>query len=362
MGEALDSAAAIAAGHEAESERLAPPMVRAGSSGLLEVIDRDGHVRQAWPIRTWPVRIGRALDNEIVLTDPHVAAHHFRIEAVDGGLAVRVGDSVNGVTLGGHHIGRGAVAPLRRDADAIDLVAGRTRLRLRLAEAALVPEVPLSTIAVRHLRLGPTLALAAVLLAGLAFNTYLDADPDNFVRALGYALLTGLSAAAIWCSAWALLSKTITRQAHLGWHLRVFVVGALALLALSVIPGLFAFALSWPWLTDFSFIGTYAVGAAALYFHLLAAEPARPRLLAWVVATGALVGVVLTLWFNVQRSSLLGDELYMSHLYPPALRIARPLSTDRFIDGLAPLHSILDKKAKEPASADGGSGRSDDDE
>ena len=57
----------------------------------------------------------------------------------------------------------------------------------------------------------------------------------------------------------------------------------------------------------------------------------------------------------------------MSHLYPPALRLARPLPTDRFVEGLAPLHALLDRKAKEPASADtfGGDARperSDDDD
>ena len=89
--------------------------------------------------------------------------------------------------------------------------------------------------------------------------------------------------------------------------------------------------MSWPWLTDFSFIATYAVGATALYFHLLAIEPARPRLLRWVVATGAVVGIALTLWFNVQRTSRVGEELYMSHLFPPKLRLAQPLAIDRFI-------------------------------
>ena len=43
---------------------------------LLEVVDRDGLVRQSWRIERWPVTIGRALDNTIVLSDPHVAAHH----------------------------------------------------------------------------------------------------------------------------------------------------------------------------------------------------------------------------------------------------------------------------------------------
>jgi hypothetical protein len=181
----------------------------------------------------------------------------------------------------------------------------------------------------------------------VAFSSYLDADPDNFVRSLGSTLLVGLTAAALWCGAWALLSKTITRQGHFGWHLRVFVIAALALLTLNVLPGLIAFSLSWPWLTDFSFIATFAVGAAALYFHLLGIEPARPRRLRWVVATGAVVAVGLTLWFNQQRASRLGDELYMTHLFPPALRLARPLPADKFVDGLATLRPLLDRKAKE---------------
>ena len=319
---------------------------------LLEIIDRDGHVRQAWRIRAWPATVGRALDNDVVLTDPHIAAHHFRLEPTAEGLAVHVDETVNGLSIEHRRVDAGNTALLRGDVESVDLVAGRTRLRLRVADAALAVERPLSTIAVRPVALLPTLGLALLLLAGVAFNAYLDADPDNLVRVAGNSLLVALTAAGVWCGAWALLSKTITRQGHVSWHLRVFVVSALALLGLAVVPGLLAFSLSWPWLTDYSFIATFAVGAAALYFHLLAVEPARPKVLRAVVATGALVGIALTLWFNQQRTSRIGDELYMSHLFPPALRIAKPLATDRFIDGLAPLHALLDKKAKEPASAD----------
>ena len=124
------------------------------------------------------------------------------------------------------------------------------------------------------------------------------------------------------------------------------------------VPALLAFALSWPWLTDFAFIGDIAVAAAALYFHLLAVEPARHRVLKWVAVTCALVGVALSLWFNTQRSDLLGDELYMNHLFPPAARLARPAASDAFVDGLAPLKAALDKKAKEPGRGDEG-GRTD---
>ena len=42
-----------------------------------------------------------------------------------------------------------------------------------------------------------------------------------------------------------------------------------------------------------------------------------------VAATGFVVGVALTLWFNVQRTGRPGEELYMNHLFPPQLRLAK---------------------------------------
>jgi hypothetical protein len=198
----------------------------------------------------------------------------------------------------------------------------------------------------------PLLIAAFVIVCGVLFNAYLNTDPEGLARAAGTTMLSAFVGAAVWCGAWALLSKTFTRQAHFGWHLRVFLFAAVALLAIAALPPLLAFAFSWPWMTDFAFVGEVAVAAAALYFHLLAVEPARRRVLKWVAATCALVGIGLTLWFNVQRTDLFGDELYMSHLFPPVLRIARPISSDQFIDGLAPLKAALDKKAKEPAVGD----------
>ena len=349
---------------EAHHEPAAPAASRRRATrALLEVIDRDGHVRQVWTVQGWPARIGRALDNDVVLTDPHVAPHHFTLTQDEHGeLALEVGDTVNGVAIGPHRIGTGARSPLPRDAASVDLVAGRSRLRLRLAEAPVAAEVPLAGIAVHDLRILPSLGIGLVLLAGIAFSSYLDSDPDTFSRLVGQALLAALSATAVWCGAWALLSKTFTRQSHFGWHVRVFVAASLVLLALSVLPPLVAFAFSWPWVTDYSFVAVYATAAAAVYFHLLAVEPARRRLMRGIAAAGFVVGVALALWFNVQRTGRPGEELYMNHLFPPQLRLAKPNSVDAFVSGLAPMQAILDKTAKEQSSGAGDARGGDDEE
>ncbi|MEO7150254.1 MAG: FHA domain-containing protein [Burkholderiaceae bacterium] len=339
-----------------------PPAVDTPAA-LLEVLDRDGQVRSAHAVRTWPLTVGRALDNDVVLSDPHVAAHLLRIRPGPGGLVADVGVTVNGVQVGSRRLAGGAPHPLAIGAAPIELTAGRTRLRLRLPEHALAPELPLAAASTAVPRAGLTLGLALTLAAGVSFGTWLDNDPDNLGRALATTLLTGVVGAAVWSGLWALLSKTFTRQGHFGWHLRVFLLASLAWLALGVLPALFAFMFDRPWLTDFAFVGTGAVGATALYFHLLAVEPARPRLLRRAALTAALVGIALTLWFNLQRTDRFGEELYMSHLFPPALRLARPVPVDAFVNGLLPLQAELDKKAKEPPrGADTAPARGNDDD
>ena len=321
-----------------------------GTLALLEVLDRDGTVRHAVPVQAWPLRVGRALDCDVVLADAHVAAQHFSIEAdAPGQLALVVGDTANGVQAASKHLHRGERTVIAPQADALELTAGRTRLRLRLPEHALAPELRLAPVTPLLRRAAPVLAAAGVLVLGLLFNTYLVTDPGDLGRALGTTVLATAAGAAVWCGAWALLSKTFTHQARFGWHLRVFLFSSIATLAASTLPALLAFMFSWPALSDFAFVGVYSVGAAALYFHLLAVEPARHRVLKWVAATCAVVGIGLTLWFNLQRGDQFGDELYMSHLFPPALRVAKPAATDGFIADLGSLRPVLDKKAKEPA-------------
>lgn len=344
----------------------------AGPLALLEAIDRDGQVRQAWRVERWPLSIGRALDNDVVLTDPHVAAHHATLAPESGGLLLRAGDTMNGIGFAsGGHVGRGfsgerlaggqsrVVVDDGRD---LELQLGRTALRLRLAGHALAAEQVLAPAVALPRRGWPTALLALAVVAFILVNTWIDNDPEALARSAGTNLLSAVFGGGLWCGLWALLSKTFTRQSQLGWHLRVFVVASLSTLALSVLPPLAAFAFSAPWITDFSFVAIYAVVAAAIYFHLLAVEPARPRLMRAMAAAGLVAGIALSLWFNVQRTGRPGEELYMNHLFTPQLRAARLVPVDRFVARLAPMQAILDKKAKEQSGAEGEPAHGSDDE
>jgi len=361
---------------------------------LLEAVDRDGLVRQAWRVERWPVTIGRALDNDVVLSDLHVAAHHVTLDvaspAADAvplpaetadplrvsdtsaplrpaptttpAITVRAGDTKNGLAVGRERVRGGESTVVADTGHDLELHVGRTQLRLRLPGHALGPELEMTPVVTSERHWGLTLGLALAVLAVVLASTWIDTDPDNLSRAAGAIVLTTIAGGALWCGLWALLSKTFTRQSHFGWHVRVFVVASLVTLMLAVLPPLVAFALSWPWVTDFSFVAVYATVAAAIYFHLLAVEPARERMMRAVAATGFVVGVALSLWFNVQRTGRPGEELYMNHLFPPQLRVARTKPVDGFIDGLKPMQAILDRQAKEQSGSGGDDRNSDDDE
>lgn len=319
----------------------------------IELIDRDGQPRLVQAVPAWPLSVGRGLDNDLVLSDPHVAVRHFSVEASDAGLELVVGDTDNGVQLGRRRLRRGERAVLDGHDAPVELAVGRTRLQLRLADQRLAPELPLA--AATGLRPAVLGAAAALLAAALLFETWLVNDPTELPGALASLALSLAVGTFVWCGAWALLTKTFTRHARFGWHLTVVLFAMLGWRAADALPGLVGFAFSWPAVPDFAFVLTDAVGAAALYFHLLALEPRRVALMRGVAAVAWLTAVGLGLWFNQQREDRWGAELYLSHLYPPALRLAKPVTAEAFVDAMAPLQPLLDRKAKEPPRGQQGS-------
>jgi len=316
---------------------------------VLEVLDRDGSVRHGVTVRSWPLRVGRGLDNDLVLDDPHTAAHHFSVAPdEEGRIVLTVGDSVNGLQADARRLAAGErlqvpVGP--QDVPPL-LVAGRTHMRLRLAGHVLPPERALGASRVQPHGL-PRLALLSVAAAlVLAFGNWLDAEPDLFVRSLGSFAISALAMGLAWSGAWTLLSKVFTRQGHFGWHFGVMLMAVLAWELMTAGTALLAFAFSWPWVTDFNFVPGYAILGTMLYLHLQAVEPLHPRRTLGFALGAALIGAGLSLWFNLQGSDRAGSELYMNHLFPPALRVAKPVDMPTFLQGVADLQGRLDAKAR----------------
>ncbi|MEO8151807.1 MAG: FHA domain-containing protein [Rhizobacter sp.] len=316
---------------------------------VLEVLDRDGAVRHSVSVREWPLRVGRALDNDLVLDDPHTAAQHFSVAPDDEGrVALTVGDSINGLQLDAQRLSSGERAVVG-DVPPL-LVAGHTHLRLRLASHALAPERAMQVMRVMTQGLSTLALLVLAAVTTGVFSTWLESDPDTFVKSLGSPAISALGMGLGWSGLWTLLSKVFTRQGHFGWHLRVMLIAVLTWEAVSVGTSLLAFSLSWPWIADFSFVLGYMILGSMLFFHLQAVEPHHPRRTLGFAVASVAMGVGLSLWSNYQGGDRLGSELYMNHLFPPALRVARPVDTTRFLQGVEAMQATLDAKAKKDAS------------
>jgi hypothetical protein len=322
---------------------------------VLEVLDRDGVVRQSVKVSAWPLRVGRAFDNDLVLDDPHTAPQHLRIARGEAGqLTLTVGASVNGLQCDGRALAAGEqlVLPSGPHDKPVSLLLGRTQLRLRLATQVLAPEQVLGAARVLTQGLPTLLLLALATAAVLAFNTWLESEPDLLTKSLTSFAISALAIGFGWTGVWTLLSKVFAHQGHFGWHLRVMLLAVLAWEALMAGTALLAFSFSWPWVTDFNFVPAYAILGTMLYFHLQAVEPQHPRRTLGFAVGSALTGLVLSLWFNLQATDRPGSELYMNHLFPPALRVAKPVEVPHFMQGVADLQSRLDAQARKTDAED----------
>lgn len=313
---------------------------------LIELLDRDGAVAHRVAVTRWPVTLGRALECDVLLDDPHAAAHHARLAHADGRLTLTVGDTANGLRIAGRLLPRGSEVAV---ASGSEWQIGRTRLRLRLPGEALAPEQPLAPPA--PLR-GRWLAAGLVsLVVWLLGEHWLQSDPGDPASGYLSALVAVPIGLALWCFLWALGSKLFARHFDFFAHLRLALAVLLASLLLGTALPLAAFALSWPWLTRWGEVLTLALGCALVYGHLRLIVPSRRQALAVGFATMFTVGVALKLVLNHQRTDRWFSPLYLNTLAPPALRLAPTIPVEQFVDEARALRTPLQRRAldKEPA-------------
>ena len=316
---------------------------------LIECLERDGRPGRAIDVHAWPLSFGRALSNQVVLDDPHVAPSHARIEPDDQGrLVLTVLDTANGVSVDGRRHAAGERCPLPGAGATLQL--GQTRLRLRLPGEALEAERPLPPAAsTPWLWALPLLALA---LAELALSLDPGADLTDWLP-----VLVGLPVAvAAWCGAWALLSKMFQHRFDFGGHLRIALPWMLAIqLVESLLPRAAA-ALAAPALWHLSTPLAVVLGAAWVRLHLLQVLPAHRRTVTAAVAAVTLTGSAISLSIIHRATDSFSRAPYMSTLPLPATRLSGTVPPAVLIEDMATLAEPLARrvqKARDDEAQDG---------
>ncbi|MDP1902305.1 MAG: FHA domain-containing protein [Rubrivivax sp.] len=310
---------------------------------LIELFERDSRAARAIDIHRWPLTIGRALDNQVVLADPHIAAHHARIEPDgQGRLTLTVLHSRNGVTLDGRPLGAGAAVSLPDGGATLHL--GTTRLRLRLPGEVLAPETPLPALAPGH-RAAPLLALAGVTLISL-YGHWLGLDPGADTSAW-LPVLVGLPVVvAGWCGLWALLSKLFQQRFDFGGHLRIALPWLLLIDVVGAVVPQAAAGLALPWLWQLSGPLQALLGALLVRHHLQHLLPLHPRGVTGSVAAVALMAAGISMALSYRGTDRPYGAPYMSTLPLPALRLAGTVPTATLVAEMAPLAADLARRVK----------------
>ncbi|MES2758981.1 MAG: FHA domain-containing protein [Pseudomonadota bacterium] len=317
---------------------------------FVETLARNGDVLHRHKVDALPIRLGRGYDNDFIVDDAHCAARHAIVESdQDGRLVMRDLGSKNGMV----HQGKRTTS-LVVGGDTVVRI-GHTTLRVRPADFPVPAELLDRT---RHSWEGGMPGLVGLFLIGVVavFTVWLnDTQSFQLIRYL-QALAYGIGAGLVWSGAWAFANRLFGRHARLGRHLFIFGCGLAAITVFKMVSSTLAYAFSLEAFTRYGSHVAIMLAAGMLYFHLSTVKPNTSHRFGVICAILAMLGSGLTLISNEQRSGRSGDELYMSVLLPPSVRVAKDHSVDEFMGNVNAMKARLDaermKKVKDQAAAD----------
>ena len=308
---------------------------------LIECFEREGRAARVLDVWQWPLSLGRALDNHLVLDDPFVAAHHACIEAPpEGGLRLQVLHTTNGVRVDGRWHGAGASVAL--PAQGATLQIGNSPLRLRLPGETLAPEKPLPT----HGSAWMPLALGALLYASVVTRHGIGLDPGAEISAWLPAVLGMPALVAGWCAVWALMSKLFRHRFDFSGHLRIVLPWLLGIEASEILCQQLGAMLGWPWLWRLASPAVVVLLALLMRAHLLHVLPQHGRSLSAALAAALAVGGGISLHLTYRATDRLSRPAYMSTLPLPALHQAARTDAARLVQDMAPIAEALARRVQ----------------
>ena len=316
--------------------------------GALELLDRAGRVEQRVIVADRPLRIGRAYDNDLIVDDVHVDAHHAEVSVGEnGGPIVRDLGSVNGLRKPGT---RGRVDSITLDRDGTFSIGGAT-LRFRSADYA--PAQPLRG---GGLSAHPALWAVIALLACLA-GTAADAMMGSSERFNGLQLLNvvliPLIVILVWAALWSLVGRLLVHHARFLGHVAIVSFGIFVGSALTFVLGIAAFSFALDalgaWITTLSAFFSMTIVFSG-HLRLATRLRARGALIAGLCAALLIAGSFrVTHMVGAQRFSPAPRSVVA--LAPPSWRMRSPETTDAFYAKTQSLVDELreDKPPKPPA-------------
>jgi pSer/pThr/pTyr-binding forkhead associated (FHA) protein len=312
--------------------------------GAVEVLDRSGSALHRVRIERLPFRVGRALDNDLVLDDEYVSPHHGEVRDVQGLVLVDL-NSTNGCFVGSERVAQ--VELIGRT----EFRLGHTQLRFRSVAESLAPTLrdPIASspvLALNALRWAlPAMGLAA---AWSALDVWLASNnPVSALQVVG-GTVPALLVVAIWSLAWSLVNRVVTHRFNYPGHLCVAALGVLAGSLSDSVLGVLSFAFSIDaTANDVSILIGALIVAAVIFGHLrLISRGSSQRLWVPSAAMGIAFLAITQLPDSGENDFAAEPELALSLRSPSwALGSARPI--EEFYSEAGTLLDKVDEAATE---------------
>lgn len=313
---------------------------------VLEVLEKSGKVRERVRLGSFPVSIGRAYDNDVILDDEHVSPHHLSIERDEQGVLRAVDlNSENGLYR----------IPSLKRVDALpiatdnQLLVGGTHIRIRRTDFAVAPTAlanrrrksAQNTLASGAIFVPILLAVAGMLLMEKYFQTFQKIKYQEMIQETISPLL-GLT---VWAGIWAFIGRILGHRAVFFAHANMVLLAMLSIFGLDWFTEYYSFAFSTTASTKWIEASALTlIGGALLYGHLRLATQLRPKRLALtsgLVVVGLLGG---TLFSSHVKEAQFNSRLSYPAVLKPASGIARkPLSPEEFFTRAQAMKQELDK-------------------
>jgi hypothetical protein len=305
----------------------------------VEILSRHREVTARFRIAGEEVHIGRGYDNDVILDDPYVAAHHVRVfRDGDGRLVAEDAGSKNGMFAD-----RGSVRQVRIAIDPEHPIrVGHTLVRIRETAFTVPPERAAGT----RTQTWPAVTAAGLAVAVLgiqALSLWLTQTGEPRASTYLNSLLPVSAMVLCWVAVWTMLSRVVSGQARFAQNLVIALSGVLAI-GLGIQAGqLLAFSFTWPAAVSYQYAVQSLIVALVCFFHLR--ELGRSRLGVKAAVMAALLALALTVQTvqQFETASDFGQQYLVGRLMPPALRLTPVRGENDFFADVERLKTGLDK-------------------
>jgi hypothetical protein len=279
-----------------------------------------------------PATIGRAFNNDIVLSDPYVSPIHLTIDKSGNGWVATDLGSENGSFIRKNRRIDGAAEVVSGDL----ITVGRTQLRLWSPEHIVPDALPLpARQSPVHRFMAPLLAIAGLIVVSMALTLqqFLECSNQKNTVSLFASGLPYLFYPLLWAGMCACAGYIVRRRAFFSLQLIVADCAFLSVLALTLLSEYVDYFSSSVRAADLvQYSGMVAISAILLYINLsLATGNAglRRAVISTVIGGGIIAAVALTDYASRIENRLTPE--YSQTLKPPYAPVARSISPEQFI-------------------------------